>query len=70
MATSHRVEIGFDGGQVMPVRLSDEQLKQLKDELQGGGRWQELATDDGTLAVDLAKVVFVRIASNDPKVAF
>ena len=51
MATSHRVEIGFDGGQVMPVRLSDEQLKQLKDELQGGGRWQELATDDGTLSL-------------------
>lgn len=70
MATSHRVEIGFDGGQVIPVRLNEGQLKELKSELSSGGRWQELSTDDGTLAIDLAKVIFIRIESNEQKVGF
>jgi len=70
MATSHRVEIGFDGGQVIPVRLNEDQLKELKSELDGGGRWQELSTDDGTLAIDLGKVIFIRIESNEQKIGF
>ncbi|MBK5111654.1 MAG: hypothetical protein JJE10_09925 [Thermoleophilia bacterium] len=70
MPALNRVEVGFDGGQVLPVRLDDEQLKDFRGALGAGEGWHEVADDEGTLAVDLAKVVFVRIASSDQKVGF
>ncbi|MFA9400286.1 MAG: hypothetical protein ACERKT_04165 [Acidobacteriota bacterium] len=70
MPALNRVEIGFDGGQVLPVRLKDEELKELRGALGAGQGWHEVANEEGTLAVDLAKVIFVRISSSDQKVGF
>jgi hypothetical protein len=72
-----RVEIGFGGGQVVVVRLTDAKLKQLRkalgstDKLSGeAARWYELESDDGDLAVDLTQVVFVRVAAGEHRVGF
>jgi hypothetical protein len=70
MSLLNRVEIGFEGGQVLPVRLSDEHLIELRGALGAGEGWHEIVNDEGTLAVDLAKVIFVRISSSDQKVGF
>jgi len=70
MAPLNRVEIGFEGGQVLPVRLNDEHLKELREALGAGEGWHEIANDEGTLSVDLAKVIFVRFSSSDQKVGF
>ncbi len=65
-----RAEIGFDGGQVLPVRLDDDQLKGLRDGLSAGSGWFEVVSEEGTVAVDLGKVIFVRTDSSDQKIGF
>ena len=69
MAEAQRVEIGFEGGQVVSARLREDILRDLRGRLAEGG-WHNLETEDGTLALDLAKVAFLRIDSGEHKVGF
>jgi hypothetical protein len=69
MADAQRVEIGFEGGQVISTRLSDEDLRELRSRLEQGG-WYDLHTEEGTIAVYLGKVQFVRIESGEHRVGF
>ncbi|HYP54689.1 MAG TPA: hypothetical protein VEQ41_00085 [Solirubrobacterales bacterium] len=69
MADAQRVEIGFEGGQVVSVRLSDEALKDLRQQVEKGG-WYDVRTEDGILAVYLGKVAFLRIDSGEHRVGF
>lgn len=69
MASLHQVSIGFDGGQVLSVRVPDEQLAALRDALAGGG-WHELLADDGTVRLNLAHVAYVRTESEEHRVGF
>ena len=69
MAEAQKVEIGFEGGQVVAVRLSDSELKGFRKQLDKGG-WHDVETEDGTLTVYLGKVAFLRIASGDQRVGF
>ncbi len=69
MAEAQRVEIGFEGGQVISARLAEEDLKDLRGQLEQGG-WHDLPTEDGTVSVDLDKVAFLRIASGSGRVGF
>lgn len=69
MADAQRVEIGFEGGQVISTRLSDEDLKDLRSRLEQGG-WFDLHTEEGTIALYLGKVQFVRIESGEHRVGF
>ena len=66
---AQRVEIGFEGGQVVSVRLSDDELKSLRKQVEKGG-WHDVRTEDGVLALYLGKVAFLRIASGDHRVGF
>lgn len=72
-----RVEIGFSGGQALAVRIADANLKELRKELSSTGklsseaaRWYDLETEDGTVALDLRQVVFVRTAAPAQRVGF
>jgi hypothetical protein len=69
MPDSQRVEIGFEGGQVISVRLAEDALRDLRAQL-GAGGWHDLDTDDGVLALDRAKVAFLRVDSGEHKVGF
>jgi hypothetical protein len=69
MAEAQRVEIGFEGGQVVPVRLTDDELADLRKQIEKGG-WHDVKTEDGTLAVYLGKVSFLRIDSGENRVGF
>jgi hypothetical protein len=69
MAEAQRVEIGFEGGQVVSVRLNDDELKDLRKQVEKGG-WHDLKTEDGILAVYLGKVSFLNIDSGDHRVGF
>ncbi|MCB0863995.1 MAG: hypothetical protein KDB66_12440 [Solirubrobacterales bacterium] len=64
------VEIGFDGGQVIPARLDDGQVKSLKKALGSGDSPHEIETEEGILLIDLGKVIFVRISSGAKTVGF
>ena len=69
MAEAQRVEIGFEGGQVVSVRLTDDELVDLRKQVEKGG-WHDVKTEDGTLAVYLGKVSFLRIDAGEHRVGF
>jgi hypothetical protein len=69
MAEAQRVEIGFEGGQVISTRLSDDDLRDLRQRLEQGG-WHDLHTEEGTVALYLGKVAFVRVESGEHRVGF
>jgi hypothetical protein len=65
-----RVEIGFSGGQVVAVRLSDEKLADLRKALDKAAGWSDVETEDGTVYLDLREVVFVRGAPGEHRIGF
>lgn len=70
MAGSHRrVSVGFQGGQVLSMRVTDEQLQTLYRAL-GDGGWHELESEDGPVRIYLGQVVYVRLDEGDQRVGF
>ncbi|HEX5307663.1 MAG TPA: hypothetical protein VFW38_01135 [Solirubrobacteraceae bacterium] len=70
MSVNHRrVSVGFQGGQVLALRVSDEQLQTLYIAL-GDGGWHELDTEDGPVRIYLGQVVYVRLDEGDQRVGF
>jgi hypothetical protein len=69
MAEAQRVEIGFEGGQVISARISEDDLQDLRSQLEKGG-WHDLPTEDGTVAIHLGKVAFVRVGTHSSRVGF
>jgi len=66
---TRRVTIGFQGGQVLALKLTDEALKTFNAAL-GSGGWHELEGEDGPVRVDLGQVVYVSADSDEPRVGF
>jgi len=66
---SRRVSVGFHGGQVLALRVSDEQLASLNKAL-GGTGWYEIDSEDGPVRVDLGKVVYVSADQDESRVGF
>ncbi len=64
-----RISIGFQGGQVMSLRVSDEQLKLLNKAL-GSSGWHDVDSDEGPVRLDLAQVAYVRAESEELRVGF
>jgi hypothetical protein len=63
------ISVGFHGGQVLVLRVSDEQLKALNKAL-GGDGWHEVESEEGPVRLDLAQVVYVRSESEELRVGF
>ena len=64
-----QISIGFQGGQVLSLRVSDENLKALQKAL-GDTGWHELESDEGPVRLDLGQAVYVRSESSDLRVGF
>jgi hypothetical protein len=69
MPATRHISIGFHGGQVLVLRVADEQLKALHKAL-GGDGWHELQSEEGPVRLDLAQVVYVRAESEELRVGF
>jgi hypothetical protein len=67
-----RADFGFQGGQVLSVRVSQEAYDSLRNALEKerADRWYELKTQDSDISVDLSQVVYVRIDTEDQRVGF
>ena len=64
-----RVNIGFESGAALAVRLGDDVLSALRSALQGDG-WHQLDTADGRVDLKLDDVVYVSEASSGPTIGF
>ncbi len=69
MAALRRISIGFAAGQVLALRVGEDQLKALYKALQDGG-WHELESEDGPVRLYLGQVVYVRAEDEDSRVGF
>ena len=67
-----RIDIGFQGGQVLPVRVTQEAHDAFKKALSDSGsdRWFELQTQDSDVHIDLSQVVYVRLDTEEHRVGF
>lgn len=66
-----RSSVGFRGGQVLSLRLSQESLEDLRRTLHDGAEgWHEVDATDGAVLLDLAQVVYLRTESDDQRVGF
>ena len=67
-----RVDIGFQGGQSLAVRVAEEPLKALTAALadEGSARWHELKTEDSDVSLDLSQIVYVRVETEEHRVGF
>jgi hypothetical protein len=66
---TRRATIGFQGGQVLALRLTDKELKTLNDSL-GEVGWHEIDSEDGPVRVDLAQIVYLSAEGDDLRVGF
>jgi hypothetical protein len=66
-----RAAIGFQGGQVLSLRLAEDALSALRGTIRDGReRWQEVEAADGAVLIDLGQVVYLRVESDEHRVGF
>jgi hypothetical protein len=70
--TPRRIDVGFQGGLVLSVRVTQEAHDGLRKALSDSGsdRWFELKTQDSDVHIDLSQVVYVRLDTEDSRVGF
>ncbi|MEA2212046.1 MAG: hypothetical protein QOF83_1994 [Solirubrobacteraceae bacterium] len=64
-----KINIGFLGGPVLSARVAPDELSKLRQAL-GAHRWHELTAEDGMIALDLEKVVYVLVDTEGHRVGF
>ena len=68
---NRKAAVGFQGGQVLSLRLSETQLNELRGVLrEGRERWHEVEAADGAVVVDVGQVVYLRVESDEHRVGF
>jgi hypothetical protein len=63
------ISVGFQGGQVLVLRVNDDQLKALNKAL-GGDGWHDVESEEGPVRLDLGQVIYVRAESEELRVGF
>jgi hypothetical protein len=64
-----KINIGFLGGPVLSARVPSDELRRLREAL-GKTGWHELTAEDGIVALDLEKVVYVLVDTEGHRVGF
>jgi len=64
-----RIEVGFDGGQIVSALVSPEDADRLQQHLGGDGA-VELASEDGPVFVAVSRIAYVKRFSREAKVGF
>ena len=72
MADIQRIVVGLEGQHSLDLRVTDEAYKDLRSALEGGGEkgWHVVPTQDSEVLVDLSKVVYLSLASQEHRVGF
>ncbi len=64
-----KISIGFVGGQVLGARVGPDELRRLRQAL-GSEGWWDLSAEDGTVALDLSRIVYVLVDDEEHRVGF
>ena len=55
---------------VLSLRLNQDEYDKLRKALSDSGGWHEVDSEDATVAIDLADVVYVRLDTESGRVGF
>jgi hypothetical protein len=64
-----KINVGFLGGPVLSARVAPAELVRLREAL-GKTGWHDLTAEDGMVALDLEKVVYVLVDTEGHRVGF
>jgi hypothetical protein len=73
MASTERVvvEIGFDGGQIMGARITEQSADELEQALSGSRDGSlTLDADDGRYTIPLQRVVYIKRFTREARLGF
>ena len=65
-----RVDIGFTGGQVLALQISQKAYDSLRKAVEGDQRFFDVDAGDSSLTLDLSQVVYLRVETEDHRVGF
>lgn len=65
-----KVEIVFGLGQVLSAKLAEDELTDLRKAVESGKGWYDLKTDEGSVALNLATVMFIRVNDATHSIGF
>ena len=66
-----RVALGLHAGGALSLRLDGAALEDLRGALSAGQTgWKEVAAVDGSVLVNLAQVLYLRVESDEHKIGF
>lgn len=65
----HEVNLGFQGGGGLSLRLTETDAKSLLDALPRG-EWHDVEDVDGPVRINLAQVVYIRTERAEHRVGF
>jgi hypothetical protein len=65
-----KVEIGLGIGQVLSMNLTEDELADLRKAVESGSGWHDVRTQEGSIALNLATVVFVRVSDSSHAIGF
>jgi hypothetical protein len=70
--TFKRIDLGFDGGQLLSARVEQDDYESIRKALAKGhaDRWYTLDAQDAEIVVDLSKVVYLRVDKEESRVGF
>ncbi|HYF25271.1 MAG TPA: hypothetical protein VD931_05995 [Baekduia sp.] len=64
-----RISIGFQASMPLALRVSDDEYARLREAL-GGEGWHEVDGEDGSVRLNLAHVLWVRVDKEEQRVGF
>jgi hypothetical protein len=65
-----KISIGFHGGQSLVARVKLAKLAKFREVLGKDGGWYELEAEDGTVVLDLTRVDYLLLDSDEHRVGF
>jgi hypothetical protein len=70
--TFKRIDLAFEGGQILSARVEADAYEILQKALAEGDadRWHQLETQDADISIDLSKVVYLRVDTEEQRVGF
>ena len=66
---AERISIGFQASPPLALRVSEAELKKLREAL-GGEGWHDLEGEDGSVRLNLQHVLWLRVERDEHRVGF
>jgi hypothetical protein len=66
---AQRISIGFQASPPLATRVSDDELAKFQSAL-GGEGWHEVEAEDGSIRLNLAHVLWLRVEKDEQRVGF